>query len=403
MVEGRRLAVAVAAVATLVLVSSGSPGSAAPSAQPTSSSTAPAPVPTGQVKYYIVAPPVNGQQEYLFEIAARTLGNGNRYKEIFELNQGRRQADGGALTDPAVLHPGWVLLLPADASGPGVLTGPFPTAAPTPVITTSPPPLTVPAPTDPGSGSLLRLGVFGSIIVVALVLLRRGTRLTLFGHRTRRAATVGPPAPAMAGAPPSPIAVEPAEPSAPALWTPPVDPHRMVLEAEVTALSSNTAGSDTGATVRLAGSRLPQPSPAWLWLETGVAAPAPTYVPLGRGSQGILWVDLVQAPDVVTVIGDATASRRIGARMAEHLVSGAVPVTVVGSVLGQPVAGARVARTLAEAADATEDPSGPQIIVAVSGPDDHATIRRLIGRSTPRTVLVLVTEARRGRWSIQVG
>jgi hypothetical protein len=363
------------------------------------------------VKYYVVGPPVNGQQEYLFEIAARTLGNGNRYKEIFDLNQGRRQADGGALIDPAVLHPGWVLLLPGDAAGPGVLTGPFPTAGPTPTVeptpagTTDPPPVASPAPDDSGSGTLLRLlslGLIGVIMVLAIGLLRRGTRLTLFG-RTPRPET---PAFAVEESAPATVAAvgEMADPAPPLGRTPAgpptmvaVDPHRLVLEAEVTA-----SGSDSAATVRLAGSRLPQLSPAWLWLDTGVPAPAPTYVAVGRGGQGILWLDLVQAPDVVTLTGEARACQRVAARMAEHLVSGAVAVTVVASALGPPVAGAQAVRSLAEAADATEDPPAPQIVFALSGPDDQPAIRRLTGRATPRTVLVLVSEARRGRWSIQL-
>jgi hypothetical protein len=66
------------------------------------------------VKYYIVGPPLNGHQEYLFAIATKTLGNGNRSGEIFNINKGRTQPDGEALTDPAVLRPGWLLLLPAD-------------------------------------------------------------------------------------------------------------------------------------------------------------------------------------------------------------------------------------------------------------------------------------------------
>ncbi len=45
---------------------------------------------------------------------ARThLGAGERWKEIFDLNAGRVQADGRTLRDPNLILVGWVLELPA--------------------------------------------------------------------------------------------------------------------------------------------------------------------------------------------------------------------------------------------------------------------------------------------------
>jgi hypothetical protein len=79
------------------------------------------------VRYYIVPPPGNGQKAFLFQIAAETLGNGDLYKEIFTLNKGRLQADGARLENPAAIDPGWILILPANAHGPGVHFGPLPT------------------------------------------------------------------------------------------------------------------------------------------------------------------------------------------------------------------------------------------------------------------------------------
>jgi hypothetical protein len=66
------------------------------------------------------------QPEVLYEIAQRFLGDGNRYDEIFTLNKGRLQPDGGALTVVTSLDPGWILQLPADAKGPGLQFGPLP-------------------------------------------------------------------------------------------------------------------------------------------------------------------------------------------------------------------------------------------------------------------------------------
>ncbi|PTA47865.1 hypothetical protein C8054_03190 [Micromonospora sp. RP3T] len=99
-----------------------------------------APAETG--RYYVVGPPVDGQREYLYAIALRTLGNGNRYREIVDLNTGRAQPDGETFTDGLVLNPGWVLVLPRDAKGQGVRIGPLPRtrARSAPPVTRSPAP-----------------------------------------------------------------------------------------------------------------------------------------------------------------------------------------------------------------------------------------------------------------------
>ena len=82
-----------------------------------------------QVKYYIV-PPAGRGPATLFEIAAQTLGNGNRFWQIYRLNKGRLQPDGRRLENPKIIEPGWVLELPAYASGPGVHVGPLPQPSP---------------------------------------------------------------------------------------------------------------------------------------------------------------------------------------------------------------------------------------------------------------------------------
>ncbi|WP_409331583.1 LysM peptidoglycan-binding domain-containing protein [Trujillonella humicola] len=76
-----------------------------PAAQPTAA-------PTGGPTYTVQP------RDTLGRIAARQLGDWSRFEEILDLNRGRPQPDGGALTDPALIRPGWVLILPPDASGP---------------------------------------------------------------------------------------------------------------------------------------------------------------------------------------------------------------------------------------------------------------------------------------------
>jgi DNA-binding SARP family transcriptional activator/nucleoid-associated protein YgaU len=49
----------------------------------------------------------------LWNIAQRYLGNPELWHEIWLLNRGRLQADGGTLTDPNLIYPGWIFLLPA--------------------------------------------------------------------------------------------------------------------------------------------------------------------------------------------------------------------------------------------------------------------------------------------------
>jgi len=72
------------------------------------------------IKYYVVAPPAGRHHDSLWDIAQRYLGDGRRYREIFTLNQGRLQPDGTELQQESLIRPGWVLALPADASGPGL-------------------------------------------------------------------------------------------------------------------------------------------------------------------------------------------------------------------------------------------------------------------------------------------
>mgnify|MGYP003694113865 CR=1 FL=1 len=71
-------------------------------------------------KIYVVQPPEGRYHESLWEIAQNHLGDGERYREIFELNAGRVQPDGSSSPSRSLIRPGWVLRMPRDAHGPGI-------------------------------------------------------------------------------------------------------------------------------------------------------------------------------------------------------------------------------------------------------------------------------------------
>ncbi|KAB8161374.1 hypothetical protein FH609_027280 [Streptomyces sp. 3MP-14] len=67
--------------------------------------------------YYRIQPPEGRHHDTLWGIAERHLGEGMRYKEIYQLNKDRLQPDGSRLTEASLIRPGWILQMPADAQG----------------------------------------------------------------------------------------------------------------------------------------------------------------------------------------------------------------------------------------------------------------------------------------------
>lgn len=68
-------------------------------------------------KVVVVQPPDGHYHDNLWDIAEKHLGNGRRWHEIFDLNQERPQPDGGELVLGRLIQPGWVLIMPDDATG----------------------------------------------------------------------------------------------------------------------------------------------------------------------------------------------------------------------------------------------------------------------------------------------
>ncbi|WP_326550870.1 S8 family serine peptidase [Micromonospora sp. NBC_01813] len=180
-----------------------------------------------QVAYYTVAPSHQGKPENLRDIATRLLGDGERWDEVYNLNVGRSQPAGQALTNPDSLRAGWYLVMPWDAAGPGVRYGVLPTEPPpSPAPVTGNPTTSPPRPAAPGSPTRPAPSA-GSA--------QSGGPAQSASPRPSASPSVGP---ALAGVPPNPGQV----PSAP---PPPAD------EGECVAATAASEPSDWGM-VRIA-------------------------------------------------------------------------------------------------------------------------------------------------------
>ncbi|MEV8444161.1 transcriptional regulator [Actinosynnema sp. NPDC051121] len=83
-----------------------------------------------------------GVYDSLWRMSERTLGDGNRWPEIYALNKGKPQPNGGTFTRPGLIFPGEEMALPDDA-----------TVSSPPVTVPVPPPITPPPAPEPPPGS----------------------------------------------------------------------------------------------------------------------------------------------------------------------------------------------------------------------------------------------------------
>jgi nucleoid-associated protein YgaU len=105
-------------------------GAAHPAASPANDRPAVGASAHSGLKRYVVQASHNGRFDSLWSIADRYLGDGLRYPEIYSLNKDRVQPDGRRLQLAQLIRPGWVLLLPADATGLPAWTADPPPARP---------------------------------------------------------------------------------------------------------------------------------------------------------------------------------------------------------------------------------------------------------------------------------
>lgn len=301
----------------------------------------------GPAKTYEVRPPDGRRYDSLWDIAERTLGDPFRYKEIFELNRMRVQDDGRRLVDANLIHPGWVLQMPADAGGPGVTT---PALAPPQILVPSTPavPAQQPSPfgdvnADSAAPAAAATGLSAERMLLGGGLLAAGVLVAL---STRRGPYVGP---AAAGAEEQlRLAASPGRAG--------------LLDRALRGLAASSAAAGTPlpeiavaycedgyVTLSLIGPAGTPPAP-WTAIADGrgwtvraedlpdqapdVAAPYPALAGIAMSDGADVLIDLEAAPGVVALEGDASMAREIATslvvELATNLWSDGVDVTVVG-------------------------------------------------------------------------
>ena len=305
-------------------------------------------------RVYVVQPPEGRYHDNLWDIAERTLGDGMRYREVFELNKGRDQPDGQELTLERLIQPNWLLIMPEDATGVERVTAvvtpvetPTPVQAPvgaTPTAAHVAPPeaaaghvVAAPASSESQAPGLVGAGLLAAGLLVALerrrrrgraadpsagaqeleVVLRIGAdprRALLLDRGLRRLAadlrTAGRPLPGVVVARVDDTSVRlsltPAAPAAPSPWR---------------ATDGGRAWQLDAADVDLG--------------RTDAPAPYPGLVSLGRDADGRdVLVDLEAAQGPVAVVGDPTAAAEVVTALVTELAtnrwSDALHVTGVG-------------------------------------------------------------------------
>ncbi|GEK22907.1 LysM peptidoglycan-binding domain-containing protein [Cellulomonas xylanilytica] len=295
-------------------------------------------------RVYVVQPPDGRYHDNLWDIAERSLGDGRRYHEVFELNKHRDQPDGHALTLERLIYPNWLLVMPEDAVGVERVTAivtPVAAVEPAPVIETPVAATDVAAAAEtsvPGSGAVVQAESQDGIGTAGLVgagLLAAGLLVAVDQLRRRRRTDE-----------PSPDAVE-----VEVALRIGADPQRAILldrGLRQLAEGLRAAGhelpgvfgavvDDTGVELRLSPPSTAAPAP-WRVLGTGAAwrldaadvdldartgtAPFPGLVSLGRDADDRdVLIDLEAAQGPIAIVGDLDVAREVASAWAAELVT----------------------------------------------------------------------------------
>jgi hypothetical protein len=321
-------------------------------------------------KIYVVRPPEGRYHESLWEIAQNHLGDGRRYREIFELNAGRPQPDGTKLTIASLIRPGWILRMPRDAHGPGIRVATLPEHAAGPGSDVRPEgtggggtPSARPDAASPaarGAAAPVRAVVYPYELAAAALLaagvlsaLGRRRREQLW-HRAFGRQVAVPVRPAPAAAAEAALRLGADEPSARIIDTS-LRYLSQVLAAQGQALptvfAAHVGGQNLDLWVAPADPGAPAPWVAvgdgQVWRlplavvpeldpdqVTGAPAPYPGLVSIGTDATGRVLVDLESAQGLIAITGEPHRVRAVLAAMAVELVtsrwSGPAGITLVG-------------------------------------------------------------------------
>ena len=427
--------------AFVVALGAASAGTAAAQSIP----DAPAPV-----KYLIVPRASNPDDVTLFKLAESTLGDGNRYPEIFELNKGKPMPDGQPFTDPSSIEEGQILLLPDEAAGADVHFGPLPSPAPraTPPPArkqATPSPATIPAPAAGPSGN--RTWITAGLAIAGLLAISCAFLLFLLSLRRNSAKSsrepenperaeqfrrllppTAPAEPAVAAtAPVQPVATK-EQPPTELLFEPfsgarrglallaepepntldPVDTEP-VLESPAVVTHEVTFGEQR-LFVQLGGSgRASQGRrgrTAWTSLPHVVPSDG-AFVYLGTAERGCLFVDLPSAPGLISLAGDPETALKVADSIllqASGLPDGDRPqILASDAVAGRVRSGKSAQRfdTLDECVAARTTATSFQLVVCtaaeLSEPD---TVERLRSAAEVPVVMLAIGELPSAAWTI---
>ncbi len=379
------------------------------------------------VKYYIVDTQFNGQPEFLFEIAVRFLGTGNRAPEIFNLNKGRLEPDGLRVERPEVIKPGWVLQLPADAKGDGVRIGPLPLIVPSShnaapgaqpgAARSGPAQSSTPRASSKLSGMALALWGLLGVIVLALtaaaVWAWRTGRLPLPNRpRRRRTVTTAPP-------------------DSSAAWV--VDRSLRVLATACAQQNRSLPGVYAvvvgGEQIRLRLSAPDElPPTGWsvedegrTWVATlrglqyapmddGRPDPYPHLVTLGNTGDGRVLLNLVEARGLIAIKGTAAMQRRMADAWTRELATNpwSREITVLRAGFGTADVDAHPPGTLSVPGveqlwdNLAEGGNGVVLVAHAPGGRDLQRLNELAAQAKPAWAVVVLGGPKDARWQLAV-
>ena len=322
------------------------------------------------------------------EVAQRLLGDSSRAPEILELNEGRAQPDGGALSGDGKLKAGWALVLPAGAKSGEIRIGPLPSAV-------TPPAGARPAPGPSGNRSL-----FIAAPIALLALAGLGAAGVLLLRRRRRAAPKSVTVPATAGAREvldralRQISVLP---SAPSVYAAVVGLDRVSLR-----LAPALTEAPPPWQVRQQGSVWEAPN--WQ-LDAGPAGAAtatglPLLATLGTIGGELTVVNLGRAPGLVAFTGvRSVALATVGAAVDEIAAAGGTRVFVAGP----PPPSRLPTGSVTHVTDLSEVPAGDRLVVVtepVFGPAAQR-LGELAADAGPGTAVVIVGDVPHAAWRFE--